>query len=159
MPSVCSEHGFFSNLASCQHYSQRQDSDISQLCASIGWTHCRPRGSAWASFKLMQESAQPTESYTICFAQSHQLLRMKQLPTAATPLCVTLLLPCNSAPCFPHAPSYLPPTVSLAQPFCFRAMVRAAQGSSVAMLIHSFTSHCQSSWFQSRPGEGRSHSS
>lgn len=66
---------------SCQYCRLRQGSDISQLCASTGSTPCRPRGSAWPSFRLVQESAKSTESYALCLPQKHQpLRRRKQLP-------------------------------------------------------------------------------
>ena len=119
---LCSEHRFCSDLHSCQHCSQRQDSDFSQLCAATEWTHCRSLGSTWASFKLVQESAKPTESYAICFPQSHEPLRMKQLP----------LLQHHFVACFwscvTH--SHVPPCTQLSYPCNFFVPVSLSPGNA-----------------------------
>lgn len=62
--------------------------------------------------------------------------------TAATRICVTLLIPCDSAPRSPCTQLSYP--YNFFVPVCLLAMLRAAQDSYVAMLVQSLTSHCWS---------------
>lgn len=60
--------------------------------------------------------------------------------TAATLICVTLLIPCDSPPQFLCTQLSYPSSFFV--PDCLQAMLRAAQDSYVAMVVQSLTSHC-----------------
>lgn len=60
--------------------------------------------------------------------------------TAATLICVTLLIPCDSPP--QSLCTQLSYPSSFFVPDCLQAMLRAAQDSYVAMVVQSLTSQC-----------------